>query len=320
LAATGILVGGLSRVKIGGHINGWIFAFGGLALVVGLLPGDLRRWAHRGRGREGLARVLHILVWVAGVGGLGIRLEASWIGHAATLERDEVLARRYQNLVASMDGPVLAPIFPAVTELAGGGPQISMMPIWDLAYGHLKIPIQGLRERIQERHWSAVFLPRDDAVWFPGLEKAYFPAYPLELPAMQSGNHIALHWVWLPRRPEYQPAGFHEERLLGRRIPGGHRITAPFLIRSGTLHILVVGGGDPRYESLGLRVGTLIQRRYSGIPGSPPRWIHWDISNWIGDRAVLRLRTEDPSSQADLRVLRVIFGDLPPNLRELLKE
>lgn len=310
LAGSALAAGAMTWLKIGGHVNGLIFAVVGLALVAGLLPGDLRRLRAPRAARA--AQALVLLVALAG----GLQ---RWTSHqeAVPTEGDRWLADGYRRALAQVGGAVLVPTYPAAAELAGGGPQFSLMPVWDLAYGRIPLPVEQLGERLAARAYQAVLLPREYAPWVPGLDGSYVPAFPIRLPAMRSGNRLPDHWAWLPRYPELQPREVDLRPLLGSRPAGARRRAGPFLVRGDALALRLRGGGDPALEGVDLRFEGRVVRRAALPPGSAPGWLLWDTRDLLLEEVDLEVRHQDPSAWADLILEDVVALALPPALLEL---
>lgn len=219
LAAVAYGLGYLQRLKVAGHVNVWtpFFYLAALALPVALA--DLRRLERRyGPGSPaGLSRPLrHVLLVVACLGALlrGYDPAAGQEGRSADQAVDGI-----RRCVAAAPAPVLCPVLPELVEMAGGGPQYSMMPVWDMAYAGLGTRVLELAERVRRHHYAAVLLPLELAPYVEGLEASYLPVASLAVPVMTSGNRLAEHWIWLPRERGRQPRGIATDFEAGE-MPG----------------------------------------------------------------------------------------------------
>lgn len=313
-AALGCLVlGGLSRVKVGGHINGWLYAFGCVGLCVAVLPATLRRLSAGWPEARGAARVLGLGIVVVT---LGRAFPALRIGTPrGRPAAEQARARAYLEALGRFPGPVLAPVLPAVAELAGAGPQISLMTLWDLAYAQVPERPEELGPALKAQRFAAVALPPLYRPYLPGLDEGYIPAVPVELPNMQGGNQLPTTWVWLPRRPELQPGGAELDALRRPVLPGERRRSRPFLVRGDALALELEGGGPRSESTLVLKRGGLIQRRSTGTGGR--EWLVWDLEDLVGDEVVLEL-VQGASAPA-LRLHQAALVELPPAARDLLR-
>ncbi|MBI4862032.1 MAG: DUF2029 domain-containing protein [Candidatus Riflebacteria bacterium] len=197
-------MGALGRIKVGGHVNVWtgfVFMEG---LMVGALLADLNRLARHRPSWGPFARACRATIVLVAVVGAMTRLGDP---RSARPGADEYIkARMFQREVQSRSR-VLCPIFPLETELAGGAPQFSLMPLWDISYAGADLSVRGLQERIRSRWFEAVMLPLENAQSLPGLAEAYEPIRVVPAPQMVGGNRMLPLWVWLPRKDRQGPDG-----------------------------------------------------------------------------------------------------------------
>jgi hypothetical protein len=315
-AALGCLVlGTLSRVKVGGHINGWLYAFGAVGLCVAVLPAAFRRVSEGWPEARGAGRVVSLALVLLSLARAFTTLDVDGAGWRRPEAQDR--ARRYLEALHGFPGPVLAPVLPAVAELAGAGPQISLMTMWDLAYADVKEGPEGLAEALREQRYAAIALPYLYRPYLPGLERSYVPAFALDLPNMQGGNRLPATSIWLPRRPGLQPGGADLGQLREEVPAGEQRRSKPFLARGDALVLELEGGGSGSQSRLVLKHSGLVQRRTLGPGGSERRWVIWELADLVGDELVLELA--QGAREPPLRLHQAVMVELPPAARELLE-
>jgi hypothetical protein len=140
------------RGHFGGYMNVLIPGIWSVALWVGLAGGAvLRRWPSLPL-RAVIAVGLAAQIWTEG-----------WsIERFAPTEADRLAGDQVVEVLAAVDGPVLAPQFPWYPVLAGKEPAFHLIALWDIDRdgGPLQDDAISVSHSIRDRRWAGVLVDK----------------------------------------------------------------------------------------------------------------------------------------------------------------